>query len=305
MEKTLGILRDLLTAIDGPPVEAMAGLGGKALSAAAMLSQGSEELVGGIVSTCLANTKWLDSPAMRKGMSVSDFSLLDLNKGNTTIYMALPAEYLTVHARMLRLFMNQAFAAVLKGRKGKHPTLLICDEAHAVGPLAMMEKCAALGRGFGLRVWWFLQSLSQLVDMYPRNWQTFFACSGQVQMFSVNDKEGAQLLSQMIGYRQIWKKKKSGEGNGTAAWEQTGAHSLRDPVEVRRMVSREGGLQVVLREGGDPFLLRRTPYDKTFPVSQYAPDPFEPQKRPWVRELKLRVHEARTAIIKAIIRVMQ
>jgi Type IV secretory system Conjugative DNA transfer len=193
MQKTLGILRDLLTAFDGPPVEAMAGLGGKALSAAAMLSQGSEELVGGIMATCLANTKWLDSAAMRKGMSRSDFSLLDLNKGNTTIYLVLPPQYLAVHARMLRLFMNQALAASLKGRKGKHATLLMCDETHAIGPLVMMEKSAALARGYGLRVIWFLQSLSQLIDMYPRNWQTFFACS----------RPGPDVLDQRQGRRAI------------------------------------------------------------------------------------------------------
>ena len=33
----------------------------------------------------------------------------------------------------LRLFMNQTLAAALKGRKGKHPTLLICDEAQPSG----------------------------------------------------------------------------------------------------------------------------------------------------------------------------
>ena len=92
--------------------------------------------------------------------------------------------------------------------------------------------------GYGLRVIWFLQSLSQLMDMYPRNWQTFFACCGQVQMFSINDKEGAQFLSQMIGYRQLWKKKMSADGSGWRTWEQAGAFWLRDPSEVSRMVSR-------------------------------------------------------------------
>ena len=75
-----------------------------------------------------------------------------------------------------------------------------------------------------------------------------------------------------------------------ARWEKDGAFWLRDPTEVSRLVSREGGLEVVLREGADPFLLRRTPYDKTFPASQYAPDPFEP-RRPslasrWFRKLR-------------------
>jgi type IV secretory pathway TraG/TraD family ATPase VirD4 len=294
MQKTLGMLRDLLIAVDGPPVDAMAGLGGKALSAAAMLSQGSEEVVGSIMSTCLSNTKWLDSAAMRKGMSESDFSLLDLNNGHTTIYVVLPPQYLSVHARSLRLFMNQTLVAALNGRKGKHPTLLICDEAHAIGPLAMMEKCAALGRGFGLRVMWFLQSLSQLIDMYPGNWPTFFACSGQVQMFSISDKDGAQFLSQMIGYRQLWKKKMSADGSGSRTWEKDGAFWLRDPTEVSRLVSREGGLQVVLREGADPFLLRRTPYDKTFPASQYAPDPFEPRPQSLANRMFQKLREVMT-----------
>ena len=294
MEKTLGMLRDLLIAYDGPPVEAMAGLGGKALSAAAMLSQGSEEVIGNIMGTCLSNTKWLDSAVMRKGMSASDFSLLDLNKGNTTIYVVLPPQYLIVHARVLRLFMTQTLEAVLNGRKGRHPTLLICDEAHAIGPLAMMEKCAALGRGYGLRVIWFLQSLSQLIDMYPKNWQTFFACSGQVQMFSINDKDGAEFLSKMIGYRQLWKKKMSGDASGSGLWEQAGAFWLRDPTEVSRLVSREGGLQVVLREGADPFLLRRTPYDKTFPASHYAPDPFEPQQDSLANRMFQKLREVMT-----------
>ena len=31
------------------------------------MSQGSEEDVGSIMATCLSNTKWLDSRAMREG----------------------------------------------------------------------------------------------------------------------------------------------------------------------------------------------------------------------------------------------
>ena len=123
MQKTLGMLRDLLIAVDGPPVDAMAGLGGKALSAAATLSQGSEEVVGSIMATCLSNTKWLDSATMRKGMSESDFSLLDLNKGNTTIYVVLPPQYLSVHARSLRLFMKSNACSRVERTQGRAPDI--------------------------------------------------------------------------------------------------------------------------------------------------------------------------------------
>jgi type IV secretory pathway TraG/TraD family ATPase VirD4 len=221
MERNLGTLRDLLTQSGGPPVDLMGDLGGKARSAAAVLSESSEETVGAI-----------------------------------------------------------------EGRKRKHPTLVICDETYAIGPLAIMQKAAGIIRGYGVRMWWILQNPAQLVEMYPRNWETFFATSGQVQMFSINDKTAAEYLSEMIGKCRVWAKKKIRNGQGKVIeveLEPAGSFPLRDPSEIARTISREGGLQVVLREGADPFLLRRVKYDKLFWPHQYAPDPFEPGSRSWRR----------------------
>ena len=50
-----------------------------------------------------------------------------------------------------------------------------------------------------------------------------------------------------------------------------GAYSLRDGNEVGRSTSRESGLQIILNEGGDPFLLRRKPYDKLFSPANTRP----------------------------------
>ena len=59
-------------------------------------------------------------------------------------------------------------------------------------------------------------------------------------------------------------------------YEPTAAFSLRNNEEVGRATGRSGGLQIVLNEGGDPFLLRRTSYRKMFKPGEYDPDPFEP-----------------------------
>ena len=76
-----------------------------------------------------------------------------------------------------------------------------------------------------------------------------------------------------------WRKRETQTKQGVRVeWEPAGTHSLRDGNEVGRSTSRESGLQIVLNEGGDPFLLRRTPYDKLFKRSEYAPDPFEPRR---------------------------
>jgi type IV secretory pathway TraG/TraD family ATPase VirD4 len=300
MERNLGTVRDLLTQADGPPLDDMGALGGKARGAAALLAQDAGDTIGSIMSTVHANMEWLDSQAMRQTLATSDFSLLDLNKGNTTIYVVLPPEYLPVQARLLRLFMNQVVPAAMKGRKRKHPTLIIGDETYVTGPLAIMQKSAAIIRGYGVRIWWFVQNINQLVEMYPRNWQTFFACSGLIQMFSLNDKFDWEYLSQMIGKTRAWVKRKTRDERGRVVgteYEPAGSFPVRDPNEIARTLSRDGGLQVVLREGWDPFLLRRVEYDKHFPRSMYAPDPFEPHARSWLGEAWSLIRRARMKIM--------
>ncbi len=289
--KTLGAVRDLLINPDGPPLYAMAVLGGQARSAAAMLSQAAEETVGGIMANALGHTKFLDSRGMREMLSGSDFSALDLSNGNTTVYFVLPPEYLSVHQRALRLVVNTFLAAAAKGRKGKHPTLYILDEFYSLGPLSVMTRAAAIMRGYGVRIVWIVQNITQLIEMYPRNWETFFANAGQVLIHSINDKAGAEYASWRLGNRVKWRKRETQTNRGVRVeWEPAGASSLRDGSEVGRSTSRESGLQIILNEGGDPFLLRRTPYDKLFKPGEYAPDPFEPRRQSlanrWFRKLR-------------------
>jgi type IV secretion system protein VirD4 len=279
-EKTLGRVRDLLIDPKGPPLYAMAVLGGPACSAAAMISQAAEETVGGIMANALGHTKFLDSRGMREMFSGSDFSPLDLNNGNTTVYFVLPPEYLTVHQRALRLVVNTFLNAAAKGRKGKHPTLYVLDEFFSLGALSVMTKAAAIMRGYGVRMWWIVQNVTQLTDLYKANAETFFANSAQVQIFGVNDKAGAEYFSWRLGNRVKWRKRETQTNRGVRVeWEPAGASSLRDGIEIGRSTSRESGLQIILNEGGDPFLLRRTPYDKLFKAGEYAPDPFEPRRQ--------------------------
>jgi type IV secretory pathway TraG/TraD family ATPase VirD4 len=226
---------------------------------------------------------------MREMLSESDFSALDLNNGNTTVYFVLPPEYLSVHQRALRLVVNTFLAAAAKGRKGKHPTLYILDEFYSLGALSVMTRAAAIMRGYGVRIVWIVQNLTQLAELYPRNWETFMANAGQVQVFSVNDKAGAEYFSWRLGNCVKWRKRQA-QGM-RAEWEPAGAHSLRDGSEVGRSSSRESGLQLVLNEGGDPFLLRRTPYDKLFKPGEYAADPFEPRRQSLANRLFRKLRE--------------
>ena len=102
-----------------------------------------------------------------------------------------------------------------------------------------MTRAAAIMRGYGVRIVWIVQNVTQLIEMYPRNWETFFANAGQVQVFGINDKAGAEYFSWRLGNRVKWRKRRA-QGM-RAEWEPAGASSLRDGSEVGRSSSRESG----------------------------------------------------------------
>lgn len=258
----------------------------------------AEETISGIMANVYSHMKWLESQAVREMLSRSDFSPLDINNGKTTMFWVQPPELLGVHQRLLRLMSTAILNAVLKGRKapGKDPTLLWFNECYALGRLDLLLKTAPLLRGFGARGIFFFQNIGQPRELYDKNAETFFANSGQVQVLSVNDNEGASFVSLMMGDRWRVRKKKRRDARGKVEieYEQEVPRPLRDGPEVNRTTSRAGRLQIVLNEGGDPFLLRRTSYRKMFKPGQYGRDPYELQReslREKTRGLLLRAKE--------------
>jgi type IV secretory pathway TraG/TraD family ATPase VirD4 len=273
------LMDERLTQKGSPMQQTMIGLGGLAEEAAVLLSQAAEETVGGIMANAMSHMAWLKSAGMRRMLSKSDFAPEDINNGKTTVYFALPPEMLGFHERALRLITNTMINAAFKGRKrrGKDPTLFILDEAASLGALPILPKAAAILRGFNGRVWFFYQAKSQITNLFGKNAETLFANSAQVQVFALNDVEGQEYVEKRLGPRVLWKKKVVETQRGESVeYEPTAAFSLRNIEELGRATGRAGGLQIVLNEGGDPFLLRRTSYRKMFRPGEYDPDPYEP-----------------------------
>jgi hypothetical protein len=84
-----------------------------------------------------------------------------------------------------------------------------------------------------------------------------------------------------LGEHIVWRKQRTFNQETQKyeeEWMPQGASFLRTGIELGREVSRDSGNQVIFVEGGDSFLLRRRPYDKTFKKNQYSPDPSEPSR---------------------------
>jgi type IV secretory pathway TraG/TraD family ATPase VirD4 len=163
--------------------EAMMKQGGLARSAAALIQTAGPNERGSIFTTTLRNTRWLESRAMQRVLSASDFDIRDIKKEAMTVYVVLPPNLLETHSRFMRMFVNLANRGMSQGPKPAHPVLFVLDEFFALGRLALMEKSAGLMAGFGLKLWPIVQNMGQLRHLYPRNWEAFVANAGAVQAF--------------------------------------------------------------------------------------------------------------------------
>ena len=206
------------------------------------------------------------------------------------MYLVLPPKYLDEHGRFLRLFVNLALQEASKGRKQRYPILMVLDEFYALGRLQFMATAAGLLAGYGVKLWPIVQNLGQIAELYPDNWETFLGNAGMWQVFAVNDQTTARYMSERLGEHIVWRKQRTFNQETQKyeeEWMPQGASFLRTGIELGREVSRDSGNQVIFVEGGDFFLLRRRPYDKTFKREQYSPDPSEPSRSAWLDRFRL------------------
>lgn len=266
--------------LEGPLRENDAFDGVVAMAAEALLDLADTER-GSILSTARRNTKYLDSPAMKRVLAQSAFDLRDLKRQAMTVYLCLPASRLHTHARWLRLMVGLALAMMERERtRPAWPVLFFMDEFAALGKLDVIEAAAGLMAGYGVKLWPILQDLSQLKRHYPQSWETFLGNAGLHQFFGNTDLTTLEHVSKRLGKTAVLtvtesQNERAGtEGQGVSTKIDT-AELLR-PDEVAHWFARHRGTQIVLIAGQDPWALRRVAYYE---------DPFFAGKRDWSETL--------------------
>ena len=140
-----------------------------------------------IRTTATTFVKCLGSTAVSKCLEKSTFDLCDLlNNKPMTIYLVLPPEKLLSHRALLRLWVVTLLTVVMRrSRLPKQRTLFLLDEAAQLGSLDLLPQAVSLLRGYGLQVWTFWQDLSQLMKLYPSNWEALVNNAAVLQAFGV------------------------------------------------------------------------------------------------------------------------
>ena len=227
---------------------------------------------GSVLSTARRNTKFIESPWMRRCLEGNGATLnidrLKDDAGGLSVYVCLPARFIPTHARFLRLVLNLTLyrmeAQGLARASCGHPVLFVMDEFAALGRLESIEKAAGLMAGFGVKLWTILQDLGQLKRHYKESWETFLGNAGLLQFFANADMTTLEWLSKRLGELELVRETRSSSSSTTSSLsksqgrtEQSGwsrgssiSEGLSDMAELQRVAARDGGSGLV------PFLAR-------------------------------------------------
>lgn len=261
--------KELMTKMEASPLPAVQ-------RAANRLQQKEDRERSGVVSSAQRHTHFLDSARMEhvlggsasgaaSGKASSALALAELGTGPLTLYLVLPPDRLDTFSRWLRLVIACAVAELartppVRGRR----VLFLLDEFANLGPMAPVKRAVSLMAGYGIRVWTFLQDLTQLKGLYPRDWETFVANADVIQAFGVTDQTTAEYLSKMVGRTTVFgqsqtagksRGKNYSRSAGSSASEQ--GRDLATPDELRRLGPDE---ELLLAGREDPVIATKVRY---------------------------------------------
>ncbi len=131
------------------------------------MMQKSDKTFEGVLQGVTLHTEFLDSPGMRRILAKSDFKLSELKTRpeGMTLYLSLPQRYMETHYRWLRMMvaLTTTEMEITRGKPATgHPVLMVLDEFAGLKRMSAIENAVAQIAGFGVKLFFVLQSLEQL-----------------------------------------------------------------------------------------------------------------------------------------------
>ena len=215
-----------------------------------------------VLSTAKSQTAVWDSPNLQRITARSDFKLEDIKREVTSLYIIIPPEYLTVYASLMRLMVGLAVKAMTRVQGApKDPVLYLVDEFPALGYMEPIENGVGFLAGYGVKLWMFIQDLSQLKLHYEKSFDTFISNCYVRAAFGTSDVQTAETLSKMLGTTTIRVTSESTsddpEKTGKNASTSETSRALLTADEVMRLPN---DTQVLFVQGSKPILAEKIRY---------------------------------------------
>jgi type IV secretion system protein VirD4 len=142
------------------------------------------------------------APQTVESMKGSDWHPLDLRtKPGTTVYICLKPDELQAYAPLVRLVIQQHVSQLTRSFNPKPtdlPITFFMDELPQLGHMPAIAQLIEVGRGAGLRMWMFMQMVSQMKEVYKEKAMGLIeAC--HVRCYMSPDVELAKLIQPALG----------------------------------------------------------------------------------------------------------
>ena len=189
------------------------------------------ETYGGGFSQAKRNVEFLESFGLEDNVSQSDFQLSDLKtdpKG-VSIYLCLPQMYMNTHYRWLRLFVGLLVAEMENVQTQPacgHRILVLLDEFAGLERMKSIEKAAAFMAGYGLKMFFVLQSLVQLQAVYKDVWENFLTNCSLKLFFSIDDNFTRDYITKQLGDVEVIREVRSAGANSSETQSESDSRSL-------------------------------------------------------------------------------
>jgi type IV secretion system protein VirD4 len=134
-----------------------------------------------------------------------DWKPEDLRNGsNPTVYICIPPTEIDSYAPLLRVLFAQHLRRLMHTLPvdGQPPILFMLDELPRLGAMKPVEEALESGRGYGIKLWMFAQSLGQFKQSYTNADGMVGSCAVRLFMNPSAADGTAKQLSEELGYRE-------------------------------------------------------------------------------------------------------
>jgi type IV secretion system protein VirD4 len=157
-----------------------------------------------VMSVVQRNTLWMDTPLVAACMGRSTFNPQVLRRGRATIYLVLPHDKLSIMQSLIRVWIGSLLRMMTQdGGTEKNPVVFFLDESAMLGQMRILEEACTQYRKFGVKLWFFWQSLDQMKVCFGERANIILGNMDTQQYFGINDNDTAEAISKRIGTTTI------------------------------------------------------------------------------------------------------
>jgi len=206
---------------------------------------------------------WADQ-LIKTATSKSDFSVYDLRRDPTSIFLCVSPNDLEVIAPLIRLIFQQLVSILQRTMPAKdeiHNVLFLLDEFKHLGKLEAIATAITTIAGYRGRFMFIIQSLSALTGAYEQHGKENFLSNTGIQVFMATaDDETPQYISKAIGdqtHRQVNRSRTMGQILKDNVQSSSAGAPLIRPEQIRLL---DEDTQIVLIKGQPPLKMPKVKY---------------------------------------------